>query len=353
MISFFKYFKIFEQYLGSKIYIMFIISIISGLLEGFGILALLPILDTNSSNEVSIFVAKIFSFFSISSGILSLSIFILIIFLLKSILIFFLYYVRAVYSGKLLYKLKYNLFNSYTNIKYNYFLARNTGHFTNIINEQTNLMLKCFWLLSEIFTQFINSVFYLAFAIYSSWHFGLVSILISVIFLILFSKLNLKIKKISKLVLKESKFLTQSNIQFFQSFKYLLSTNKIRIFDKNVKSSVSKLADAQKKIGIATGLSSSLREPFSIIFLLLFICFNNLFLKNPIANLLASALFLYKSINSITLIQLNRQKLFENIASLETVNSEFKSSLKNKEESGKKVIKNFKNQINFKDVYFK
>ena len=214
-------------------------------------------------------------------------------------------------------------------------------------------MLRCFWLLSEIFTQFINSIFYLSFAIFASWSFGLISIVVAIIFLLFFKKLNSKMKRTSKLVVEESKKLTQINVQFFQSFKYLLSINKLNIFDSSVKRSVGRLADAQMKIGFASGFSTAIREPFAIIFVLVFICINSLLFKNPIASLIAAALFFYKSINSVTLIQLNRQKLFENIASLDVVHSEYQSSIKNKEYNGNKIIKGFNKEIVLENIYFK
>ena len=77
MISSLKYFRIFQEYLGYKIYIMFVISLLTGFLEGFGLIAILPILDPRSSNLVTQTIEKLFSLFLIPTNTISLSIFIL------------------------------------------------------------------------------------------------------------------------------------------------------------------------------------------------------------------------------------------------------------------------------------
>ena len=347
-----KYFKIFEKYLGWQIYSILILSMLAGLVEGFGLLAVLPLFNQESNNLITEIVEYIFNIFSISRTIISTTFVIVIIFIVKSIFVFSTYAVRAYLSGKLLYKIKYDLFNSFSRISYQYYQEKNTGHFTNIINEQTTLMWNAFGILAEILIQLINSLFYISFSLYLSWQFGFFAILTGSIFLLISNKMNKIISNTSRRLVKESKFLTQLTIQFVLSFKYIISVNKLNIIDQKVKNSINTISESQIRILLATGLLQAIREPFAIIFVLTFISINSLVFGSPIASLLASAVFFYKSISSITLLQLNRQKLNEKIGSLEMVNSELKMSLLNREKNSSKKIDTFSKDLRFKNISY-
>ena len=244
----FKYFSIFQKYLGYQIYTMFILSILAGLVEGIGLLVVLPLFDEKSNNLISNFIGHILSIFSISKSIISTTFVILIIFIFKAIFVFSTYAARAYLSGKLLYNIKYDLFNSYSKINYQYYQKKNTGLFTNTINEQTTLMWNSFGLLAEVLIQIINSFFYITFSLFISWQFGIFAIIVGSIFLIISNKINRIMKITSRILVKESKFLTQLTIQFMQSFKYILSVNKLHIFDEKVKNSINLISDSHFKI---------------------------------------------------------------------------------------------------------
>ena len=53
LIDLLGYVKIFQYYLGAKMYFIFLFSILASLLEGFGILMLLPLLESIGSIEKS------------------------------------------------------------------------------------------------------------------------------------------------------------------------------------------------------------------------------------------------------------------------------------------------------------
>ena len=331
---------------------MLILSMFAGLVEGFGLLAVLPLFNQESNNLISEIVEYIFNIFSISRSIISTTLFIVIVFIFKAIFVFSTYAVRAYLSGKLLYKIKYDLFNSFSRISYQYYQEKNSGHFTNIINEQTTLMWNAFGILAEVLIQLINSFFYISFSLYISWQFGLFALITGSIFLLISNNFNKIIRSTSRGLVKESKFLTQLTIQFVQTFKYIISVNKLKIIDQKVKNSIKKISNSQVRILLATGLLQAIREPFAIIFVLTFILINFLFFGSSIASLVASAFFFYKSISSVTLLQLNRQKLNEKIGSLEIVNSELKTSYLNREKNSIKKIDEFTKDLCFKNISY-
>ena len=47
----FNYIKMFQRYLGFKMYLVFVFNILASLLEGFGILMLLPLFESLGAND--------------------------------------------------------------------------------------------------------------------------------------------------------------------------------------------------------------------------------------------------------------------------------------------------------------
>ena len=65
-------------------------------------------------------------------------------FLLKGILVFIAMSYSAYLVAELLKNLKSKLFDEYSEMTYNYYASRDTGHFSNIMNNQINTMLIAF-----------------------------------------------------------------------------------------------------------------------------------------------------------------------------------------------------------------
>ena len=88
------YIRMFQYYLGARMYLIFMFSLISSLLEGLGILMLLPLLeglggleqDNFGENGVSLFLFRLFNFFGLSFSTISVLSVIVVLFVLKGII---------------------------------------------------------------------------------------------------------------------------------------------------------------------------------------------------------------------------------------------------------------------------
>ena len=142
----------FQFHLGKKIYIIYFLGLFTAFLEGIGILMLLPLLENLDSiqtidpNEsiINNLIFKLVNFFGLGLNVSSILIFITISFVLKGIISFCSLGFNAYLKGVLLFKLKKQLFESYINMKYLYYSKRDTGYFSNIINDRKVLLNKTF-----------------------------------------------------------------------------------------------------------------------------------------------------------------------------------------------------------------
>ena len=152
LIDIFDYFKIFQIYLGKRMYLIFLLSIVASFFEGIGIMMLLPLLETMDGSvqqnldqsQISEFLFDFIEFVGLSNSITSILLLISISFIMKGLVVFSALSFNAFLSGELLKELKIKLFKLYSGMKYSYYSSKYTGELLNIINEQQTRALESF-----------------------------------------------------------------------------------------------------------------------------------------------------------------------------------------------------------------
>ena len=282
-------------------------------------------------------------------------IFLLIIlaFIVKGFFIFLTFSYNSFLKGQLLVRLKKRLFINYSKMSYKYYLKNNIGDLTNIFNEQVNLSVRAFNSLYTVGLRTINCIIYLLFAYSIAGISSIIAILGSLIILFIFRWLNTATKKLSLKSAKENSKLASINIESLRSFKYLKATNQFRIKAEQIEKYIKSLSNYQINTGIFEGFTSASREPIAVTVIILIISVQLFFISKPIDSLLVSIILFYRALISTLGVQGSWQKTQEYVGSLEIVLGKLKSLSKNLESNGSKKIFQFKENIKFKNVYFK
>ena len=282
LIDIIGYLKMFQHYLGNKIYIIFILGIISAFFEGIGILMLLPLLENldssgiteiDKNDNITLITSKIIEFVGVESSVTGILLFITFAFIIKGLITFSSLGFSAFLKGKLLYSLKSRLFYNYQNMSYAYYSSNDTGHFTNLINEQPTKALESFNQITIFGSQIVNATVLMTLAFLSTWLFGLMAMFVGIILLIIFLTLNSYVRKLSRITASENGILTKWLIQTLHGFKYLKSTIQIKLLKNNILKSIEILTNNQIKTGIAAGFTQSLREPIAVVFIMCVVFF--------------------------------------------------------------------------------
>ena len=130
--------------LGWPVIFIIFLSFMASLVEAVGLLGVLPVILGEVPSEIGFlnsllqglsFTTVLFLFF--------------LIFIVKSFFYFASLAMIAIYKGRLLYKLKSELFNAYTFARYKD-LDKSVGYFSNIIGEQATKSLQAFNFLIEM-----------------------------------------------------------------------------------------------------------------------------------------------------------------------------------------------------------
>jgi len=367
--KFIYYASLFEKYLGKKLYFAFILSLTAGLSESFGITMLFPLfsslenggIDVSSPQKIGtslISINKIVSFAAnntyISDPRVLAILFVVLAFSVKGILNFFALSYIAVLKGIFLKDIKTKLFDFYSRMDYAYYLEKDTGYFTNLLNEQTNRAVQSFNFFITVGVSLINSFAYLTLALIISWRIGFLSILLTLGILYFFRKLNKRVRSFSIKSAEVNGNLAKYIIEILQSFKYLRSTNQIYILRIQVRKLIEILSGNQIKTGNIEALTKAIREPFIVIFMSILLLYQIIILKAPITPLLISILLFYRGLSSIITSQRFWINMLELAGSFEKVEREFHDNPTIIENQDEKVLLNiFQKKIEFKNVYFK
>ena len=358
-----EYIKIFQSYLGKRIYIILALTVFAGISEGFGILMLLPLfqgldsisetqLQTEQPQALSI-VNDMLSYLNLDNSITALLVIISITFLFKGILTFISLAYSARLRGRFLRILKENMFNSITQIEYIYYSGRDTGNLINTINEQVNRSMQSFYYLSLLGAQLLNSIIYLSLALFVSWRFGLMAITSGILLVLIFKFINIYVRNISRNLASENGHLSKLLIQTLQGFKYIISTNQIHKLKENINSSIYRLSNFQVQTGTAAALTNAIREPIAVFFIMIIVIIQMVYLEEPIGPMMVAIVFFHRGLSSVVMTQQNWQSCLEFIGSMELVNAEFVLLNKNKENNGLIKAEVLSKNITLNNVHYK
>ena len=139
IIDILKYIRIFQKYLGFRMYLIFLLSLVASIFEGIGILMLLPLLqsiDTSGpqdeyDSEITNSINNLIEFLGVSNSMSSILILISIAFIIKGLITFFALGFNAFLRGQLLKEIKVKLFELYSKMSYGYYSSKNTGDLIN------------------------------------------------------------------------------------------------------------------------------------------------------------------------------------------------------------------------------
>ena len=361
ILDIFRYIKIFQSYLGIRMYIIYFLVVIASIMEGFGILMLLPLLQSldndsrieNNDEGINEIIYNIIDFIGLSDSIVSVLILIAAAFILKGVITFGSLGLTAYLVSQLLKELKIKLFSLYSKMSYKYFSSKNTGDLINLINEQPTKALEAFKHLTLLGSHMINTIILMSLAFLMTFSFGFMALLLGIFLLILFLRMNAYVQNLSRIAAEENGTLTKWLIQSLHGFKYLISTNQINSLKKYINNSISILTSTTVKSGVAGAFTQSVREPIAVVFITVIIFIQIFILGLRLEPILVSIALFYRALNSTLAIQSAFQATFQFIGSMELVHGEFINQEKNQSNDGKKIISQFTNKITLQDVNFK
>jgi len=354
----FRHLEAYRTYVGRRLYLLFGLTVLATLAEGFGIALLLPLLKATETGDGAVegrleeALFSMLQWMGIADSVVWILVFIGIAFVAKGVLKFSEKGYNAYLQAKLIKELKIRLFDAYANMKYKYYAENNTGHFINVINSQVQGFYSSFKSFLKFLSSIIKTISYLAIAAAVTWRFSVMALILGIVVLFAFKRLNNYVQLLSKKSSAELSELNKLLVQALQAYKYIVSTKQVDHLRETVYESIQRYTGYRLRRGIARGFTAAIKEPVSVLFLLSVIIVQVTVFEAPIAPIFVALILFHRGMQSMIGIQSKWQSVKNNVGSLDMVTNEFAALKKYREQGGERSVEALREGIEFQDVSF-
>ena len=351
------YFSTLKRFSGKSLYVLMALSLIVAATEGIGVTMLLPLLQASDMGDkdlgrgMDIFI-RMFRFLHIPLSFDWVLLLMGILFLGKGAIRYLEGYCGALIRSRLFTKWRSKLLGFYSSLDFEYYVSKNTGHFTNTINSQVASASLFVMQYVQFSSKALTALVYLNLAFFLNWQMSLTTVLASSVVVLILRGISNETKRISLLNAEESGSLNKFLIQLLQSFKYLRATARIHHLERSANESINKLSFYQLRVGKLSALLYAIQEPLAIAFMIAIMLYQVNVLSQPLAPLLVVLVLFYRTMNMLMLAQAQWQQAMSVAGSLEVIVNEFEEVRSHQESNGRNRIKNFEQSIDFQKINF-
>lgn len=349
------YLRTFREFIGARMYVVFGLMLVEALLEGVGIVMLLPLLQTLDAGgaapgRFATWITDALAAIGVSGPIPVLCV-IAAVFVIKGAIAF----AASGYGGYLRADLQKSLhsklFEAYSRMSYRYYTARDTGYFFNMFSQVYSLI-SAFNSFSGFMVGLIKSCVYLGMAIVVAWRFGLAAVVVGVGLFYMFRRLNNRIRALSRESAEHMGAVSGTFVQTIQAFKYLAATETAEPLRRHALTNVTRSGRLAARLNMVMAFTNAVREPIAVLVIVSIVVVQLSILQQPLAPIMVSILLFYRGVNAVLGVQGSWQSVLAQAGSVEVVRDEFKRLASEAEPNGTRAIGPLQHGIEFKDVSF-
>jgi len=308
----FKYFFFFFSYLRYKIFVLILLSLLVGLLDGFGLALFIPLFqvavdDSSASAKPELgeldFLLDFMNSVGFNLNVGNILFFMTFLFLIKGVFKFFDSYYKVSLQIFFVKKLRFKMLDGMEDVSYQNFVGMDAGRIQNTLSAEVYKVTASFISYFNTLQYAVLLIVYMGLAFVSNWQFAiLVSLggfISNLFFKMLFRRTEIASIKISSKGHVFQSFL----IQAVQHFKYLKATSYFNNYKQKLTNQVDEIENLQKRIGLYNSLLNGLREPIILIIVVLVILIQVSMLGGTLASILLSLMFFYRALNYLISVQ--------------------------------------------------
>lgn len=347
----FSSFAFYFSYLKYRIFLLLFLAIFVGLFDGLGITMFIPLLQHTTSSGadaqaseatgiISHLMGTIESFgLELNLGLLFIIMFSL--FTLKGIFSFCQGYYTVVLGSDFTRKLRTQLIENLSTLKYEAFSKMNAGDIHNTLTAESTRVSLSFLHYFNLAKLAILLMVYFTLALINNFEFALMIIAGGGISNFVYRLVFRRTKKLSILYTQQSHSYVGHLLQCINFFKYLKATATIHSYKKRIEQTINELEKTQKGMGLMGTIVTSTREllVLGVISLVIYIYVN--MMGGDIASVFVSLILFYRGMNNLLGIQKSWNSYLNNIGSvlnIKSFNIDLKKNTEHFEEKGKELL---------------
>ncbi|MEZ5469433.1 MAG: ABC transporter ATP-binding protein [Lysobacterales bacterium] len=350
-----SYLRTFREFIGGRMYLVFALMLVEALLEGVGIVMLLPLLQTldsgsAASGRFAAWITEGLTGLGIQGAVPVLCL-VAVVFLVKGAIAFAASGYGGFLRAQLQKSLHSKLYDAYSRMSYRYYTSRDTGYFFNLFGQVFSLI-SAFQSFSGFMVGLIKSAVYLGMAVIVAWRFGLAALAVGFGLFFLFRQLTRRIRELSRESAEHMGSVSSTFVQTIQAFKYLAATHTAEPLRKHVLANVERTGDLGARLNLVMAFTNAAREPIAVLVIILIVVVQLSVFEQPLAPIMVSILLFYRGINAVLGVQANWQSVQAQAGAVEVVRDEFRRLASEAEPNGTVSAALLREGIRFDQVSF-
>jgi ABC-type multidrug transport system fused ATPase/permease subunit len=356
----FQSFTFFYSYLKYRAFSIIVVSLLVGLMDGFGLTMFLPLLqitegtskfDNNQMGNMS-FLVEGFDSLGIPLTTYSALVLILILFTLKGLFKYLAGYLRAIYQQFFVRTLRVNNANALANFSYYSFVSSDSGRIQNTFTGEVERVNGAFRAYFMAIQSGVLVAVYIGMAFFVNAKFAVLVTIGGLLSNLLFKGLYKATKSASRAYSVESHNFQGLLLQNVINFKYLKATSLIFPYVDKLKMRIKQIELLQRRMGILKARMQALREPITMLIVVAVIIIQMEFFGEGISTIVLSLLLFYRAMTALLAAQTEWNSFLGSEGSLHNMKSFGIELKKGEDRYGGIAFDRFKEEIEIKDLTF-
>lgn len=360
VLKYFTHFSYFYLQLRYRIFVALGLSILVGLMDGFGLAMFIPMLEMVGDGAASAeglgnlaFLVKGLTVLGLELNLVTVLMTMLFFFSLKGIAKFVEQYYKVIVQQYFISKLRLDNLDKLTHYQYKAFVTADAGRIQNTLSGETERVASAYRFYMNTMQSAVMLTVYVVLAFLANPQFALLIAVGGILSNFLFQQLYKKTKAVSKKITRDAHGYQGLLIQKVAFFKYLKATALNSFFAEKLKTAIRAIEDSNKKIGYYNAILEAAREPMTIAVVVGVILVQVKVFGSGLGLIILSLLFFFRALTYLMHLQTMWNSFLNVSGSLENMTNFQREIGKQQERYGKQPLARFQEGIKIQGLDFR
>lgn len=359
--KYFAYFTYFYAHLRHRLLLTLALSLLVGVLDGFGLAMFLPLLQVADGQTIVDaeamgnlrFLVDFLKALDVELNVYSVLLVILFFFILKGAAKFSESFYRVIVRQFFISKIRFDSIDELSQYSYKSFVLSDSGRIQNTLSGEVTRVAQTFHDYMAMAQAVVMVLVYVFLAILSNPAFAVLVAIGGLLSNLAYRQIYRRTKAASKRITNDGHRFQGLLIQKVAFFKYLKATGLIATFSAKLKDYIKRIEESNRKIGYYGSIVKAAREPLIVTVVVGVIMIQVTFFSQSIGVIILSLMFFYRSLTFVMVMQTSWNSFLTNSGALENM-TEFIAELRaGRENYGHTEVADLRKAIELKDVSFR
>lgn len=353
-------FSFFYTYLGNKVFLMLLLSILITILDALGLSMFLPLLqvlnqeggvDSSTMGRLGFLVEGIQNM-GINLNLTKIILVMLSFFIIKGIVKYFTSIYNIILQQTFIRKIRFKLLMGLNQISFKQFMLTDSGRIQNTLSGEVDRVSSAFSTYFGTLKNGLMALVYIGFAFLINPGFALLVLVFGFISNFLFRMIYSRTRVASRSLTDHNHIFQGQIIQHVANFKYLRSTGMIEKFSKKIEETIISIEASRKRLGMLSSIGEAIGEPIVIVVLSIVMWVQFHYFGGSLTTAMVSFVFFLRALVALIGLQSQWNTYLKVSGSVENIESFGDLLVKHQSTDGKIPFKEFNKGISIENLSF-